>query len=60
LRHPFRQLYRREFDLLGEFSAAIFGRKNLEIDTFIPLALLIDFSRIEKQPAEFIENSEQA
>ena len=48
LRHPFRQLYHREFDLLGEFSEAILGQKNLEIDTFIPLALLIDFSRIKK------------
>ena len=46
LRHPFRQLYQREFKLLGEFSESLFGQRDLEIDTFIPLALLIDFSAI--------------
>ena len=48
LRYRFRKLYTREFDLLGEFSAQIFGRQNLEIETFIPLALLIDFSALMK------------
>lgn len=50
LRHPFRQLYRREFDLLGEFSELVLNRRDLEIDTFIPLALLIDFAIINDQP----------
>ncbi len=42
LRFPFRELYRQEFDLLGEFSEIVLGRRDLEIDTFIPLALQID------------------
>lgn len=46
LRHCFHATYRREFDLLGEFSELVLGTRNLEIDTFIPLALLIDFTRI--------------
>ena len=51
LRHPFRELYRREFDLLGEFSETVLGHRNLEIDTFIPLALLIDFTGIKAENA---------
>ena len=47
LRHPFRDLYSHEFDLLGEFSELILGHRDLEIDTFIPLALLIDFNRLK-------------
>ena len=43
LRYPFRDLYRQEFDLLGEFSEIALGCRDLELDTFIPLALLIDF-----------------
>ncbi len=46
LRHPFRRLYRREFELLGEFSELVLDHRDLEIDTFIPLALLIDFCNI--------------
>ncbi len=43
LRHPFREAFRREFDLLGDFSEQLLGRRQLELDTFIPCALLIDF-----------------
>jgi len=44
LRHRFHEIYRKEFDLLGEFSELILPKRDLEIDTFIPLALLIDFT----------------
>ena len=44
LRYRFHTTYQREFDLLGEFSELILGKRDLEIDTFIPLALFIDFS----------------
>ena len=47
LRHCFHATYQQEFDLLGEFSELILAERNLEIDTFIPLALLIDFSAFE-------------
>lgn len=46
LRHPFRQLFAEEFDLLGLFATELFGRPMLELDTFIPTALLIDFDRL--------------
>lgn len=44
LRHPFRETFSREFDLLGSFAEQLFGSRQLEIDTFIPSALLIDFT----------------
>lgn len=43
LRADFRALYEREFRLLQEFAAALTGVPGTELDTFIPLALLIDF-----------------
>lgn len=46
LRHCFHATYQQEFDLLGEFSELVLGERNLEIDTFIPLALLIQFAAI--------------
>lgn len=46
LQHPFRETFAREFDLLGEFSERQFGERQLELDTFIPSALLIDFSSL--------------
>ncbi|PLX90555.1 MAG: zinc/iron-chelating domain-containing protein, partial [Desulfuromonas sp.] len=46
LRHPFRETFAREFDLLGEFSEGVFGRRQLELDTFIASALLIDFAAL--------------
>lgn len=44
LRYPFREAFTREFDLLGLFAEQIAGRRQLELDTFIPSGLLIDFS----------------
>ncbi|MCF6178708.1 MAG: YkgJ family cysteine cluster protein [Geopsychrobacter sp.] len=44
LRFPFRKTFAREFDLLASFAALQFGTPQLELDTFIPSALLIDFS----------------
>ncbi|PLX79068.1 MAG: zinc/iron-chelating domain-containing protein [Desulfuromonas sp.] len=46
IRHPFRQLFTEEFDLLGQFATDLFGHPLLELDTFIPTALLIDFDRL--------------
>ncbi len=48
LRFPFRAFYRREFELLGQFSSQLLNQRNLELDTFIPTALLIDFRSIKK------------
>lgn len=47
LRHPFRETFAREFDLLGEFAGEVFGSRQLELDTFIPSALLIDFNDVD-------------
>jgi len=44
LRYPFRDVFTREFDLLGLFARQLTGRHQLELDTFIPSGLLIDFS----------------
>jgi len=44
LRFPFRKTFSREFDLLACFAVLQFGTPQLELDTFIPSALLIDFS----------------
>jgi len=44
LRYPFRDAFAREFDLLGLFAEQVVGRRQLELDTFIPSGLLIDFS----------------
>ena len=44
LRYPFRETFAREFDLLGLFARQLTGRQQLELDTFIPSGLLIDFS----------------
>ncbi len=43
LRFSFRETFAREFDLLGRFSKQLLGKPQLELDTFIPSALLIDF-----------------
>ena len=45
LRWEFRKTFEQEFELLGSFSEKITGRRQLELDTFIPTALLIDFNR---------------
>lgn len=44
LRAPFREIFAREFDLLGHLAETLLGHHSLELDTFIPSALLIDFS----------------
>ena len=49
LRHDFQTIYRHEFDLLGEFSQLLLATEDLEIETFIPLALLIDFSQLQQE-----------
>jgi len=48
LRYCFHSTYNREFDLLAEFSRLLLGKKVLDLDTFVPLALLIDFSAISE------------
>lgn len=45
LRHPFAATFAREFDLLAETATVIFGEPQLELDTFIPCALLVDYSQ---------------
>lgn len=44
LHGAFRELFAREARLIREFSAALLGSPRGEIDTFIPLALLIDIA----------------
>ena len=47
LRWKFRETFRQEFDLLAQFSQELTGTPRLELDTFIPTALLIDFNSPE-------------
>jgi Fe-S-cluster containining protein len=44
LRYPFRTTFEREFALLEEFAERLLGVCSCAFDTFIPSALLIDFS----------------
>lgn len=44
LRWPFRLVFEQEQALLADFTRHLFGVPLREADTFIPLALLIDFS----------------
>ncbi|MBD1400379.1 YkgJ family cysteine cluster protein [Pelovirga terrestris] len=44
LRYPFRDAFAREFELLGLFAQQLTGRRQLELDTFVPSGLLINFS----------------
>ncbi|MBN2646060.1 MAG: YkgJ family cysteine cluster protein [Desulfuromonadaceae bacterium] len=44
LRHPFRATFEREFALLERFAERLLGQRRCEFDTFIPCAVLIDFS----------------
>ncbi|PLX83970.1 MAG: zinc/iron-chelating domain-containing protein [Desulfuromonas sp.] len=46
LRWEFRRAFAAEYDLLGAFTRELFGRPLLELDTLIPAALFIDFSRL--------------
>ena len=46
LRWTFRRTFAAEIRLFGEFTAALLGAPRNELDTFIPLALLMDFKDI--------------
>ncbi len=46
LRWEFRQTFEAELGLFREFTASLLGAPCNELDTFIPLALLIDFERL--------------
>lgn len=43
LRHDFKELFTAEFALLRDFAEKLCGLGSAELDTFIPLAVLIDF-----------------
>lgn len=47
---PFDRIFREEAALGREFTTYIFGTAYDEMDTFIPTALLIDFSTLGKHP----------
>lgn len=49
MRHDFRQLFTKEFTLLRAFAKELCGRDCAELDTFIPLAVLIDFEGFDWQ-----------
>lgn len=51
LRWSFRRVYAQEFDLLALFNQQLLGSPLREADTFIPLALLIDFSALASDPS---------
>ena len=46
LRWTFRRTFAAEIRLFGEFTTALLGAPRNEVDTFIPLALLMDFKDI--------------
>ena len=56
LRWGFRKIFAEEFELLGAFSKQLTGRRQLELDTFIPTALLIDFSSPDWQNRPAVKN----
>lgn len=47
LRWPFRAAFEREINLFHAFTAELTGRPWVELDTFIPTALLIDFAAVD-------------
>lgn len=47
LRGAFRAGFDREMALLGGVTRALFGHPLRELDTFIPLALLVDYERVD-------------
>lgn len=47
LRHDFQQLFMEEFTLLRAFAKELCGQERAEFDTFIPLAILIDFDTFD-------------
>ncbi len=44
---PFRKIFSREVQLIRQVNQLLTGRAVYELDTFIPLALLIDFSNAQ-------------
>ena len=51
LRWSFRGTFEQELDLLAAFTQHLLGTPLREADTFIPLALLIDFSALSANPS---------
>ena len=49
LRYPFRATFEREFALLEQFAERMLGIRSCAFDTFIPSALLIDFSSCSQE-----------
>jgi Fe-S-cluster containining protein len=49
LRHDFQQLFTEEFTLLRALAKELCGLDSAELDTFIPLALLLDFDGFDWQ-----------
>ena len=47
LRWRFREVFAQEIDLFQAFSKELTGRAWTELDTFIPLALLADYNRVD-------------
>ncbi|MDY0268551.1 YkgJ family cysteine cluster protein [Trichloromonas sp.] len=46
LRWNFRRAFEAELNLFGEFTYSLLGAPRKELDTFIPLALLMDFATL--------------
>lgn len=46
VRGEFSMIFEQEMALLGQATAELFGRPLRELDTFIPLALLVDYDRV--------------
>lgn len=47
LRGHFHAFFKQEMGLLGALTTELFGRPLQELDTFIPLAVLIDYDRVD-------------
>lgn len=47
LRGEFTKIFREEVRLFRHFSERLLGQEFRELDTFIPTALLIDFTRFD-------------
>lgn len=52
LRAPFKEMFECEVELLSRFSQHLLGRSHTELDTFISLALLIDFTELAQAKME--------
>jgi len=55
LRWPFRAAFGREIELFRAFALELTGRDWVELDTFIPTALLIDFAAIDWRTLELAD-----